>query len=243
MMRKWNFITVYTKSLILIATVWICITTQEAEANNIKYPKEIDGVSVFTNMDDIMIACSEAALWEDKYKPLILVPESFYIKNSKKFLDLPADDMCQIKWLDPKTGKMHFEHIEADGANYIKIPFEVGIYNPDASDIVAKETAEAEQAQKEAEQEWYYWWMLDVFNSTILDNVWKNRDKVVEWLKKINSKVRELKLDEHKKLKIVKWLWLVRLAYDNDAEVLKLIMNIARKLKIEKDVKSFKLNP
>ena len=48
---------------------------------------------------------------------------------------------------------MHFEHIEADGANYIKIPFEVGIYNPDASDIVAKETAEAEQAQKEAEQE------------------------------------------------------------------------------------------
>jgi uncharacterized protein YfkK (UPF0435 family) len=83
--------------------------------------------------------------------------------------------------------------------------------------------------------------MLDIFNKTILDNVWKNRNKVIQWLKEINDKLIIWNLDKHKKKQIVKWLWIVKLYYPNDKSIQNIIASIAEKLKIKNELEKIKL--
>jgi len=184
-------------------------------------------------------ACLNSVAWE---KVTILVWEDFYRAHRQEILkSIPEEYTCEIKWYDQNTKSVVFPVVKKDWKKYFKISFKAGEWDLDASDIVAQEQAEAEKAKTEAEAEWYYWWMLDIFNETILPNVWKNKKEVIYWLKKINKWLIEWNLDKHKKEKIIKWLWIVKLNYSNDKDILNLIYEIAKKLKISNDVKEFRL--
>jgi len=185
------------------------------------------------NLQEVKRICARVAGDIDGNVYNVNIPTKLYESNKNKIMNnFPDNEGCTYivttKWENGYVVK--YTSAFWDTNVPIKVP-----------NIKRDKEKKAEQAKKEAEQEWYYWWMLDIFNSTILDNVWKNRNKVIKWLKEINDKLREWRLHGHKKLNIVKWLGLVKLAYSNDPEVLNLVISIAKKLRIEKDVKSFKL--
>ncbi len=74
----------------------------------------------------------------------------------------------------------------------------------DASDLVEKERKEAEQAKRQAEQEGYYGWFLDIFNKEILPRTKKNNyEMVIKELSKINKNIKIQHIDKNKKEEII----------------------------------------
>jgi hypothetical protein len=64
---------------------------------------------------------------------------------------------------------------------------------------------------------------------------------VIKGLSKINKNIKMQNIDKDKKEEIVNWLGIVKLSYPKNSKILNLIYSIARKLKIEKEVKNFHL--
>ena len=135
-------------------------------------------------------ACLDSIAWE---KVTILVPESFYQKYKNKILkEIPNEDECKLKDYDPTTGKVNFPIVEKNQKKYYQIAFKaVDWWEMDASDLVEKERKEAEQAKRQAEQEGYYGWFLDIFNKEILPRTKKNNyEMVIKGLSKINKNIK-----------------------------------------------------
>jgi len=84
----------------------------------------------------------------------VLVSKEFYDKHSEEILkSIPEEDTCELKWYDKTKNTVSFPIEEKNWKKYFQISFKAdNSWSSDASDVVAQETVEAEQAQQRAEQ-------------------------------------------------------------------------------------------